>query len=337
MRNLRGFILSLLAAVGVFFLTVDVRYGDLRPWGGERPHIANLTIRNWQFDVYARPACGAGFVLGGGWPCSGAGTYTLSGPSSGGYDVASSNFSVQAVGSFSSSTTITPHDGGNGGIFAPTSLTLTGSNVGTFTYTPLKFGSFSITTTNNRSLTDPSGITYGTGSNVVPGYPGYTSSQGTTDLTLATGLSGDPFGASQAASVTEDTAPTARHVEYTTPCSTDTANTARTIYTMIKPGTGTRNIDLAVYSCDSSAGFGAAFNPPTGVYLSNFSYGGATVSAGSCSNTGLASGWWLCQINGTLGNFTSVFYSLIMDQGTFINDYTGDGSSSVLVYGPVVQ
>ena len=88
--------------------------------------------------------------------------YTLTGPSSGTVSVASGNFTVAASGTLSSAVVVTPSDGGNGGTFSPTTVTLAaGTNsAGTFTYTPASTGAKSISTTNNGSLTNPSAVTY---------------------------------------------------------------------------------------------------------------------------------------------------------------------------------
>ena len=87
--------------------------------------------------------------------------YTLTGPSSGSSGVASSAFTVAANGSLSANVVITPSDGGNGGTFSPTTVTLTSAATsGTFTYTPASTGSKTISTTNNGGLTNPASVTY---------------------------------------------------------------------------------------------------------------------------------------------------------------------------------
>ncbi|HEX7426093.1 MAG TPA: hypothetical protein VF328_03690, partial [Mycobacterium sp.] len=56
---------------------------------------------------------------------------------------------------------ITPNDSGAGGVFTPSSLTLSGGTPsGTFTYTPATEGVKTITTTNDGGLTDPAALSY---------------------------------------------------------------------------------------------------------------------------------------------------------------------------------
>lgn len=86
---------------------------------------------------------------------------TLSGPSSGVVSTASTNFTVAANGSLSSSVDVTPSDSSAGGTFTPSSITLnSGATSGTFTYTPLSTGVKSISVTNTGGLTNPSALTY---------------------------------------------------------------------------------------------------------------------------------------------------------------------------------
>ena len=93
---------------------------------------------------------------------SSANAYTLSGPSSGQNGVASSNFTVTPNGSLSSSTVVTPSDGGAGGTFTPATVTFPASSSAsqTFTYTPATTGSITVSTSNNGGLTNPSSLTY---------------------------------------------------------------------------------------------------------------------------------------------------------------------------------
>ena len=89
-------------------------------------------------------------------------TYTLSGPSSGTVNTASSNFTTTVgTGMLSGTVTITPNDGGAGGSFTPSTVSLTNTErSATFTYTPIAAGVFTVSSTNNGSLTNPSGISY---------------------------------------------------------------------------------------------------------------------------------------------------------------------------------
>jgi hypothetical protein len=55
--------------------------------------------------------------------------------------------------------TITPNDGGDGGVFAPASVTLTeGAPIQTFTYMPASFGAKTLGVINSGVLTDPTNI-----------------------------------------------------------------------------------------------------------------------------------------------------------------------------------
>lgn len=92
-----------------------------------------------------------------------ASTYALSGPSTGGVGVESTDFTVELpVGSaVFGSVTVTPSDGGDGGTFTPTTVNLsTIAPSATFTYTPASSGSKTISVTNNGGLTNPANLTY---------------------------------------------------------------------------------------------------------------------------------------------------------------------------------
>jgi hypothetical protein len=90
-------------------------------------------------------------------------SYTLAGPSTGMNGVPSTSFTVAIPPSTAApaTITITPSDGGGGGTFMPTSVSLTTvAPSATFTYTPSSTGSKTISTTNDRGLTDPASLTY---------------------------------------------------------------------------------------------------------------------------------------------------------------------------------
>jgi hypothetical protein len=100
----------------------------------------------------------AGAPTGGG-----ATTYGLTGPTSGYSGIASSSFTVALpVGTtVAGPVTVTPHDGGAGGSFAPTTIMLTtAAPSGAFTYTPSSAGVKTISTTNNGALMDPTALSY---------------------------------------------------------------------------------------------------------------------------------------------------------------------------------
>lgn len=88
-------------------------------------------------------------------------SYTLSGPTTGYQNAETTNFTVVLNENAISTVTITPSDGGSGGTFSPTSVSITsGNNSGTFTYTPSSSGNITISTSDDSSLTDPSSITF---------------------------------------------------------------------------------------------------------------------------------------------------------------------------------
>lgn len=90
-----------------------------------------------------------------------ASAITLTGPSTGTSGVASSNFTVGTNGAITGTVVVTPSDGGAGGTFTPTTVSLTsGSPTGTFTYTPSSTGAKTISVTNSAGLSNPSSLTY---------------------------------------------------------------------------------------------------------------------------------------------------------------------------------
>ncbi|MGG7507111.1 glycoside hydrolase family 5 protein [Plantibacter sp. YIM 135249] len=90
--------------------------------------------------------------------------YLLTGPNRGTAGTASAPFTVDYRGLISTAVTVTPNDGGAGGTFSPTSITLApGFNgLGTFTYTPSGVASYAIATTNSAGLTDPEPVGFST-------------------------------------------------------------------------------------------------------------------------------------------------------------------------------
>lgn len=89
-------------------------------------------------------------------------TYTLTGPTTGVQQVASSNFTVTAdATAITGSVVVTPNDGGKGGTFTPATVSLTAANQAkTFTYTPKVTGAATISATNNAGYTNPAPLTY---------------------------------------------------------------------------------------------------------------------------------------------------------------------------------
>jgi hypothetical protein len=99
-------------------------------------------------------------------PPTNASRYLLTGPTAGLSGTASAPFTVKLPPStiVPAPITITPRDGGAGGTFAPTSVTLPADAVAaaaTFTYTPAAVaGTKTVGVTNDSGLSDPAGIGY---------------------------------------------------------------------------------------------------------------------------------------------------------------------------------
>lgn len=90
---------------------------------------------------------------------------SMNGPTGGVVSVASTNFTVAlspVSSTVSGTVVVTPSDGGGGGTFTPTTVSLTtAAPSATFTYTPsATAGARTISVTNNGGLTNPSNITY---------------------------------------------------------------------------------------------------------------------------------------------------------------------------------
>lgn len=94
-------------------------------------------------------------------PATGPTSCTITGPSAGRPSVASANFTATLDAAATASTVVTPSDGGAGGTFTPSTVTIgIGSTTGTFTYTAASTGAKTITATNNQSLTNVGSLTY---------------------------------------------------------------------------------------------------------------------------------------------------------------------------------
>lgn len=89
------------------------------------------------------------------------GALTLSGPSSGTVNVASTDFTVGCTDTIVGTVTVTPTDSSGAGSFLPASVQISaGSPTATFTYTPTTRGARNINATNNGSLDAPANIAY---------------------------------------------------------------------------------------------------------------------------------------------------------------------------------
>lgn len=86
---------------------------------------------------------------------------TMSGPSSGTVNIASTNFTTGANGTITGTVRVTPSDGGGGGTFIPSYVDISsGTPTATFTYTAASTGGKTISVTNNGGLSNPSNITF---------------------------------------------------------------------------------------------------------------------------------------------------------------------------------
>jgi hypothetical protein len=85
---------------------------------------------------------------------------TISGPSGGLVNVASTNFTVGANGTITGTVTVTPAPSADG-TFSPTSVNISsGTPTATFTFTPNSTGAKNITVTNNGGLSNPAAHVY---------------------------------------------------------------------------------------------------------------------------------------------------------------------------------
>ena len=85
----------------------------------------------------------------------------VSGPSTGLNGSASTNFTASANGTITGTVVITPSDGGDGGTFTPTTVSISsGSPTATFTYSPASTGVKTISFDNDGGLTDQTDLTF---------------------------------------------------------------------------------------------------------------------------------------------------------------------------------
>lgn len=316
----------LIATLLFGFFSLDFSAGDLRY------DVGNWTVRHWNIVPAVTPACA--LVKSGGQPCgsSGAATsYSLTGPSNLTLNQASSNYTLLANGS--TSAIVTPSDASHSGIFTPATINLANTSPVSFTYIPLQTGTFNISTTNGGGLSNPSPISV-TIPNLAPGYPGMLTGWSVQNgSTFTTGVTGGPFGAANAASVQEDASNGYHDIVSST--ITLTANQSYLISAIIKQSVGTRNVDVVLIEPGSTAAVAGVFNPSNGTFVGDSSWGGASIA--STASRSLGSGWFLVQMQGTLGNFTSATFNFFMDADTGVGTYQGDNSSTVLVNGPAIQ
>jgi hypothetical protein len=141
-------------------------FSAFKEWGGSSGYDNRVGIVNqMQFffdgtDLFYTASQAVGAV-----PVAPSATgVTMTGPTGGVVSTASTNFTIGVTpvgGTITGTVTVTPSDGGNGGTFAPTTVSLTSAQpTATFTYTPASTGAKTISVTNNGGLTNPANITY---------------------------------------------------------------------------------------------------------------------------------------------------------------------------------
>lgn len=153
---------------------IDVVFGSAQPnenWVLLEVSIFNLTdvapLNVWPGVMTSKTSNGFRVQLNGTadsgnyyltWSIRGVFGYYLTGPTSSRKNVASTPFTVRLPDETTlvGTVVITPNDGGVGGTFTPSTVSLTAAEPSaTFTYTPTTYGARSIGVTNNRGLVEP--------------------------------------------------------------------------------------------------------------------------------------------------------------------------------------
>jgi hypothetical protein len=117
--------------------------------------ISNQTENGFRLQLNGTPDSGNYNLY---WSIKGASGYFMAGPSTGSSGTPSTAFEVSLPdeSGLIGTVIITPHDGGAGGTFTPSTVALTAAAPSaTFTYTPSTYGSRSISVTNDRGITNP--------------------------------------------------------------------------------------------------------------------------------------------------------------------------------------
>lgn len=141
---------------------------EVRLWkeGSCRPVSASHSVTDTSyttgyFGFFLSPGVAHGFDDVKYYDNAAATAVTIEGPTSGAPNVASTSFNIAANGAITGTVVVTPSDGGGGGTFTPTSVSISSTTPGAcFTYTPASSGTKTISVTNNGSLTNPANISY---------------------------------------------------------------------------------------------------------------------------------------------------------------------------------
>ena len=135
---------------------------EFREWGGSSGYDNRANIRNvinfWrEGGVYWYSIGQAANATAEAVPAT---AVQLTGPATSVVSAASTNFTASTNGVITDPIVVTPSDGGAGGTFTPTSVTLVaGTNTSaTFTYTASATGAKTISVTNNGGLSNPSAL-----------------------------------------------------------------------------------------------------------------------------------------------------------------------------------
>lgn len=154
----------------------------------------------------------------------------------------------------------------------------------------------------------------------------FSLSTGTDTLTLNALAS--PACTTTAATLKEGTATSSHSVFHAFTATITAAPHTFSVYA--KRVTGTRNIELAVYTVSFSAGIQVFFNPATCALVTSSSYG--TFTAASNTATAAASGYCLVTSTATPAANTTLRLEVDMANGS-TDSYTGDGSSTAAIWG----
>jgi hypothetical protein len=143
------------SATRVAAVTATVAHSSARGRAGIQDFAAATDTTGSAYDSVSYGAPG---TLGQSGPTA----VTLTGPTSGTVGQASAPFTASTDNPITSgSVIVTPSDGGNGGTFSPTTVTLTSTtSTGQFTYTAASQGTKTISVANNGGLSNPASISY---------------------------------------------------------------------------------------------------------------------------------------------------------------------------------
>jgi hypothetical protein len=165
---------------------------------------------------------------------------------------------------------------------------------------------------------------------LAPGFPGFTSGWSTIAAALTTGVSGDPKGGANAATITENSAAGTGHGIDTTATMTIVSGATYTVECFVKTGSGDRNSYPLLSDAAFTNYFGTLFNPVTGAVVSDLTMGTGSVTAHGSISYG--NGWWKVWSTGTISGVTAALETLGLGSGSSTN-YAGNGASNNNGYG----